>query len=73
MPYSSRISSLKAVVLKGSPTLARSKFLMGKGILPNITRVGGTSAGAITALLLGLNYANAKIRGRIGEIFVYWE
>jgi predicted acylesterase/phospholipase RssA len=31
-----------------------------KGILPEITRVGGTSAGAINAVLLGLNFTHQE-------------
>lgn len=43
--------------VKGIAYLGAIKVLENKGILKNIKRVGGTSAGAINALLVGLNYS----------------
>jgi NTE family protein len=41
--------------VKGLAYVGALQVFQQKGILPNITRVGGTSAGAICALLVGLN------------------
>ncbi|UCE53462.1 MAG: patatin-like phospholipase family protein [Desulfobacterales bacterium] len=42
--------------VKGIAYVGALQVLEEKGILPNIVRVGGTSAGAINAVLVGLNY-----------------
>ena len=42
--------------VKGIAYVGALQVLEEKGILPGITRVGGTSAGAINAVLLGLNF-----------------
>jgi NTE family protein len=47
--------------VKGIAYLGALEVLEEKGILGTITRVGGTSAGAITALLVGLGYTRAEI------------
>ncbi len=46
--------------VKGIAYVGAMETLREKGILPNITRVGGTSAGAINAVLVGLNYSPEK-------------
>jgi NTE family protein len=43
--------------VKGIAYVGATHVLEAKGILQNIARVGGTSAGAINALLVGLNYS----------------
>jgi NTE family protein len=48
--------------VKGLAYTGALEVLQGKGILPGIERVGGTSVGSITAILLGLNYSTAEIR-----------
>lgn len=47
--------------VKGIAYLGALEVLEEKGILGAISRVGGTSAGAITALLVGLGYTRAEI------------
>jgi NTE family protein len=47
--------------VKGIAYVGALKVLESKHILNAITRVGGTSAGAITALLVGLNYSTKEI------------
>ncbi|MFX3643493.1 MAG: patatin-like phospholipase family protein [Candidatus Pristimantibacillus sp.] len=39
-----------------------------QSILPNITRVGGTSAGSIVALLISLNYSSTEIMKELSEL-----
>jgi NTE family protein len=48
--------------VKGIAYVGALQVLEEKKILPNITRVGGTSAGAINAVMLGLNYSPAEVR-----------
>jgi NTE family protein len=48
--------------VKGIAYGGAMEVLEKKGIVPNIRRVGGTSAGAIYAVLFGLNYSNEEIR-----------
>jgi len=43
--------------VKGVGYLGALEVLEEKGILPEITRIGGTSVGAINAVLLGLNFS----------------
>ncbi len=52
--------------VKGIAYIGAMDVLQKKQILPDIKRVGGTSAGAINALLFGLGYTNAETR----EIFL---
>lgn len=49
--------------VKGIAYVGAMEVLEEKGILKNITRVGGTSAGAINALLAGLNYTPRRDQG----------
>jgi len=46
--------------VKGIAYVGAIKFLEEKGIISNIVRVGGTSAGAINAVLVGLGYTSAQ-------------
>lgn len=57
MDYPFRNLVFKGGGVKGIAYVGALKVLERKGILPNIERVGGTSAGAINAVLLGLNYS----------------
>ena len=54
--------------VKGIAYVGATEVLEKKGILPNIQRVGGTSAGAINALLLGLNYTPAETKQILSEL-----
>jgi predicted acylesterase/phospholipase RssA len=47
---------------KGIAYLGALEVLKRKNILQKIERIGGTSAGAINALLLGLNYSNKELK-----------
>lgn len=47
--------------MKGIAYVGALQVLEEKNILPQIVRVGGTSAGAITAVMVGLNYTPAEI------------
>jgi len=47
---------------KGIAYLGSLEVLEEKGILKNIERIGGTSAGAINAILLGLHYSNDELK-----------
>ena len=46
--------------VKGIAYAGAMEVLEAKGILPDIQRVGGTSAGAINAVLFGLGYSNEE-------------
>ena len=46
--------------VKGIAYVGAIKVLEEKGIMSNIVRVGGTSAGAINAVLVGLGYTSAQ-------------
>ena len=54
--------------VKGAAYVGALIALKDKGILDNITRVSGTSAGAITAVLVALNYSNKEIGTILGEL-----
>jgi len=54
--------------VKGIAYVGALQVLEERGILPGIQRVGGTSAGAITALLLGLGYALSEIEKILREL-----
>ena len=51
--------------VKGVAYLGALELLEEKAILGSITRVGGTSAGAIIALLIGLNYSRSEIDAEV--------
>ena len=46
--------------VKGIAYVGAIKVLENKKIMPDIVRVGGTSAGAINAVLVGLGYSSAQ-------------
>lgn len=54
--------------VKGIAYAGAMEVLEEKGILKNIIRVGGTSAGAINAVLLGLGYSNAETKKILSEL-----
>ena len=54
--------------VKGLAYVGAMEVLENMGILQNIERVGGTSAGAINAVLLSLNYANAETKKILFEL-----
>ncbi|MFZ5451873.1 MAG: patatin-like phospholipase family protein [Thermodesulfobacteriota bacterium] len=54
--------------VKGIAYVGAMKILAEKGILSQIERVGGTSAGAINALLLGLNYSLTETEEILGDL-----
>lgn len=54
--------------VKGIAYVGAMETLAGKGILQNIERVGGTSAGAINAVLLALNYSIEETRKVIWDL-----
>ena len=56
MAYHFRNLVLEGGGVKGIAYVGALQVLEKKGILPNIVRVGGTSAGAINAVLVGLGY-----------------
>ncbi|MCZ6669954.1 MAG: patatin-like phospholipase family protein [Acidobacteria bacterium] len=62
MPYHFRNLVFEGGGVKGIAYVGALQALKKRGILENIRRVGGTSAGAINAVLLGLNYTPAETR-----------
>jgi NTE family protein len=54
--------------VKGIAYVGATEVLDAKGILPKILRVGGTSAGAINALLVGLNYSPAETKQILSQL-----
>ncbi len=54
--------------VKGIAYVGAMEVLEKKGILQDIVRVGGTSAGAINAVLLGLNYSVAETKDILGRL-----
>ncbi|MFO8085212.1 MAG: patatin-like phospholipase family protein [Desulfobacterales bacterium] len=54
--------------VKGIAYVGAMKVLEEKRILPDIIRVGGTSAGAINAVLVGLNYSPAETQQILGKM-----
>ncbi|TAL39055.1 MAG: patatin [Spirochaetes bacterium] len=62
MPYHFKNLVFEGGGVKGIAYLGALEVLTEKNILPNIERVGGTSAGAINAVLLGLSFTLAEVR-----------
>ena len=62
MPYHFRNLIFEGGGVKGIAYVGAMEVLEQKGILQSVQRVGGTSAGAINAVLLGLNYSPAETR-----------
>ncbi|MBU5228255.1 patatin-like phospholipase family protein [Clostridium senegalense] len=54
--------------IKGIAYVGALEVLESEGILKNIKRVGGTSAGAIIALLVGLGYTVTEIRDELANL-----
>jgi NTE family protein len=54
--------------VKGIAYVGATEILEEKGILRNVVRVGGTSAGAINALLVGLNYSPAETKQILSQL-----
>lgn len=54
--------------IKGIAYVGAMEVLEGRGILGNIKRAGGTSAGAINAVLYGLGYSHAETKKILGEL-----
>lgn len=61
MAYPFRNLVLESGGVKGIAYVGALAILEEKGILPQITRVGETSAGAINAVLLGVGYTRAEM------------
>ena len=53
---------------KGIAYLGAMEVLEKKDILKNIERIGGASAGAINALLMGLNYSNDELKEKLMDL-----
>ena len=54
--------------VKGIAYVGALEALEARGILPNIRRVGGTSAGAIVAALLGVGYGQKEVSNILWEM-----
>lgn len=54
--------------VKGNAYVHAMEALAAKEILKDIVRVGGTSAGAINAVLVGLNYSPEETRQILGRL-----
>ena len=57
MPYNLKNLIFEGGGVKGIAYIGAIEELQAKGIIKQIERVGGTSAGAINAVLIGLNYS----------------
>ena len=62
MPYHFKNLVFEGGGVKGIAYLGAIEVLNQKGIMEGITRVGGTSAGAINAILVGLNFTPEETR-----------
>lgn len=62
MPYHFRNLVFEGGGVKGIAYIGAMRVLEEKGIVPDIQRVGGTSAGAINATLIALGFTNAEQR-----------
>jgi NTE family protein len=54
--------------VKGIAYVGAMEVLEDRGILGNVKRVGGTSAGAINAVLFGLGFSNAETKKILGDL-----
>jgi NTE family protein len=68
MTYNFRNLVFEGGGVKGIAYVGALKVLDKKGILPYIVRVGGTSAGAINAVLLGLNYTASETQQILNKL-----
>ncbi len=68
MPYPFRNLVFEGGGVKGIAYVGAMEVLEEREILKDIIRVGGTSAGAINAALLGLNYSVAETKEILGKL-----
>ncbi|MDG5852443.1 patatin-like phospholipase family protein [Clostridium beijerinckii] len=68
MEYNFRNLVFEGGGVKGIAYLGALEILEQKGILRNIKRVGGTSAGAIIALMVGLGYSKEELYNTFNEM-----
>jgi NTE family protein len=68
MPYHFRNLVFEGGGVKGIAYVGAMQILEEKGIVSNIQRVGGTSAGAINATLIALGFTKAEQRDILGEL-----
>jgi len=68
MPYHFKNLVFEGGGVKGIAYVGAMQVLEEKGILSNIRRVGGTSAGAINATLVALGFTNAEQRNILGKL-----
>jgi NTE family protein len=54
--------------VRGVAYVGALEVLEGRGMLRSVGRVGGTSAGAITALLVALGYSSGEMRAILGQL-----
>ena len=68
MPYQFRNLVFEGGGVKGIAYIGAMKVIEDKGILENVLRVGGTSAGAINAALVALGFTNEEQRGILQKL-----
>lgn len=68
MKYQFRNLVFEGGGVKGAAYVGALDILEQKGIMASIVRVGGASAGAISALLVGLKYSRAEIESEIRSL-----
>ena len=68
MPYQFRNLVFEGGGVKGIAYIGAMKVIEDKGILENVLRVGGTSAGAINATLVALGFTNDEQRGILQKL-----
>ncbi len=68
MEYNFRNLVFEGGGVKGIAYVGAMEELSERGILPRIRRVGGTSAGAINAVLVGLGYSQAEIKKMLWDL-----
>lgn len=68
MPYQFRNLVFEGGGVKGIAYIGAMKVIEDKGILKNVLRVGGTSAGAINATLVALGFSNDEQRSILQKL-----
>ena len=68
MPYQFRNLIFEGGGVKGIAYIGAMKVLEEKGVMENVLRVGGTSAGAINATLVALGFTNDEQRGILQKL-----
>ena len=68
MSYGFRNLVFEGGGVKGIAYVGTMEVLEDRGILQNIDRVGGTSAGAINAVLTALNFSNDEVSDILGSL-----